>query len=193
MKKMLLILSLCWVSYLCSQGVLESLYYKLPSEYCLDFDMERKKSAIEDMKFNDFLDEKNGFLSYNIFQCHYEVCYWNLKESGSQSRLVAVNGADGCGHRIYFFIEREGKLTHCKMEIFDSFNAFFFFKKDTKLKDIKPEADMFIYHLPRKGRNITVHYGSPYLGAGDGNLLLKGDKIDFIWNNGDFKMGEPYF
>lgn len=183
-----------------SQGILEGLYNKLPNEFCMGKTGDEKKYAIDEMKqgFKDgsngtFIDEKNGYLCYNIYQCTYEICYWTITNSGKTRRIVAVNGADDCSNHLYFFSEsNDGSLVRYKVEGFNGFNAFYFFKEEAKLKDMKEFANYFTFSLPRKGLDITCRFESIY-GMSEENSSIKGDKIDFKWNNGDFKRGEPYF
>lgn len=204
MKRLICILCLTLVRpALFSQGVLEKLFYLLPPEFCMDYDADMRKLAMDEMKeghknsdqYSMYIDEKAGYLQYDAFQCSYQMCYWNINEKeGAISRIVAVR-EPSCVGRMHFLKVDGNKLIHYHDEVFESFNAFFFFKDDIKLGEVKDRAHNYYFSLPRKGVNITVNYGSMFGGyeEDDKKKLLKGDKIDFVWDNGYFKMGEPYF
>ncbi len=198
----LLFMLICIMSVARSQGVLEQLFYKLPSEYFFDQDLQKKKEAIAEMKDNaknsfkegSILDEKNGYLRYVAYQCNYEMCYWTLKMnvSGEEKKLNVAAVIEGCKDKPKFFIEDGEVLKPYNCEVFNSFNAFYFFKDDARLGDIRQYIDWFSFSLPQKGLNIIAKYGGMY-GDQEKKELLIGDKIDFVWNNGEFKMGVPYF
>lgn len=193
---------ICYVSVVRSQGVLEQLFYKLPAEYFFDHDLQKKKEVIGEMKGNSknsykegsIIDEKNGYLRYVSYQCNYEMCYWLLKMnvSGEEKKVNIVAVIESCMDKPKFFIEDGEELKPYNFEVFNSFNAFFFFKDDARLGDIREYIDWFSFNLPQKGLNITAKYGGMY-GDQEKKEWLKGDKIDFVWDNGKFKMGEPYF
>jgi hypothetical protein len=183
-----------------AQGTLETIFYRLPSEYSMFIDMEDKKAKIAEMKENtdpesgSFIDERNGYLRWIGYQCTYELCYWkNFKADStgvSPKNLVAV--VHGCQNKPDFLIEENGKFIKTQFDVFDTFDARYFFKRDVKSSAVKPYLDYFSFTLPRKGYTITAHYGGAY-GEKDGSELLKGDKIDFIWKDNGFEMGKPYF
>lgn len=183
-----------------SQGTLESIFYYLPQDYALFEDDIKKRDEIVYMKKNadkddyseSFIDERNGFLRWVGYQCPYELCYWKnyVTSSGDSARLVAVGR--GCDSKPVFLIEKDWKFTPISFSVFENFDARFFFKEGTSAKAMKPYLGYFSFKLPWKGRNIVAHYQGPY-GERDGEEMLKGDKIDFVWNNGVFEMGEPYF
>jgi hypothetical protein len=183
-----------------AQGTLETIFYRLPSEYSLDFDLAKKREEVADMKANknheagSYIDEQNGYLRRVGYQCTYELCYWkNFQPDStgiSSKNLVAV--IDGCQNKPDFLIEENGKFTVTKFEVFENFDARYFFKTGVKLSSIKEYLSYFSFTLPSKGYNITAHYGSLY-GDQERSDLLKGDKIDFIWKDSSFVLGEAYF
>ena len=183
-----------------AQGTLEKIFYNLPQQYSLFEDDDKKKQEVVDMKKNaadgyydgSFIDERNGYLRWIGYQCAYELCYWKnyITSSGDSAKLVAV--IQGCMNKPVFLVEKDGQFTPISFNVFDTFDASHFFKEGTSVKTMKPYLNNFSFALPWKGRNIVAHYGGNY-GERDGEELLKGDKIDFVWNNGVFEMGEPYF
>ncbi len=191
-----------------SQGVLEKLFYLLPAEYCMGWDLETRKSDIDLMKenykngdkFGSLIDEKNGYLcTYSSTQCAFEMCYWTYKETDGTEGYKIVGIKNGnCRGRVSFFKEKNGQLTLFTPDVMESFNALFFFKDGTKIEEIRDLADEYYMTLPQKGVNITILYGPAYRGENpDPELekknLLRGDKIDLIWKDGYFEMGKPYF
>ena len=207
MKKIAQLFFVCLTSNLFGQGVLEKLFYLLPSEYCMNLDEVGRKDEMNQMKENykngertiGFIDEKNGYLcTASVTQCSFEMCYWSHKYndgSGGGYKIIGVERGLCRGSTI-FFKEVNGILMPYTPEVLASFNALFFFKDGVKIEEIRGLAGEFYLSLPSKGTTITVFYGS---GGLDKELkkknLLRGDKINLIWNNGngEFSMGEPYF
>lgn len=199
MKKLSVLFFFCLAQNVFCQGVLESLFYKVPF---MGYSLERKKEIISETKTNvpnGFLfDEKNGFMSYSGCQCDLEMCYWSYKSSngGENVKLIAIVGCDCCTRPVFYGEVNGGPLVEFRLnQVLENFNALYFFKDKAKIGDIKPLLNDFIFQLPQKGLDIVVTFGGPYRTQDKYiNSLLKGDKINFVWDgNGGFAMGEPYF
>jgi hypothetical protein len=190
-----------------SQGTLEKLYYMVPNESCDDLSLTERKERVAMLKKQEIsgkFDEKNGYMEdFSSSQNGFKMCYWKWyypKDSVTAHYIVGVNGGEPSLNYFDFFMEEKGKLIPFRPTPLNYFNAVYFFKEDVSIAKIKPFLSNFWLELPSKGTSLVIHFGWGGLGEGDEDnpantekKMLKGDKIDLIWNKGDFKLGEPYF
>src|SRR5688572_1919245 len=131
------------------------------------------------------------------------MCYWKWyypKDSTKAHYMVGVKGGETNLNYTHFLMEKEGRLIRFVPEPLEYFNAAYFFKDDLPLSKAKSYLKYFWFELPMKGTSVVIHFG--YGGfakdldenpAFTQKKMLKGDKIDLMWDNGKFKLGEPYF
>ena len=85
-------------------------------------------------------DVKNGYLNLIGLQYEWEMCYWNLKDSG---KLVAINNSTETGSEIRVFFYDNGQLT-------EDFNYILGGKQNYKLTDF-----IDVSQLPPKSRKYA--------------------------------------
>lgn len=146
------------------------------------------------------VDHGNGFLGLDgAFEGVWQMCYWNL----SDGRQLICTYAEGCGPvcqavQFDFYYHDQGKITHVpRLQVIPEFVGIekrFLRGAPDETYRIFNEKDIIatvVYRIPRRGKNITIVFGNeepderyrPY---------VHGTKIDLIWQDGRFTVGEPY-
>ena len=90
-----------------------------------------------------------------------------------------------------------GKLVPVEQKIIPQVEFFEFFRDDARIGDVVRfynESHAFTYRLPRSGKDITCRYELS-LSFEDAEMkkFVKGDKLDLIWNNGNFSKGAVHW
>jgi|WetSurMetagenome_2_1015567.scaffolds.fasta_scaffold80327_2 hypothetical protein len=211
MKQITIILIILLCRLGASAQSITDFFYMLPEEYCYKMTVETRKEMVSDYVTNGFdgedpgyfkvklIDSPNGYLSLlAAFSVTYEICYWNISES---RKLVGVC-SNGCGPVCYnkylvFYNYADGKLTQVEEILIPNIEFFKFFKDDVKISDVMrfyEASNSFTFQLPRVGKDIICHYEWD-LSFDDATVkkYMKGDKMDLIWNNGNFITGTVHW
>ena len=167
-------------------------------------DNKTEDDAIKDLmgdKINytfSVVDLRNGYLRMiGAFEGHIQMCYWNMKDG---KKLVAIY-SEGCGPVCYVaqfdFYEYDGvdfKPINWRSIVPEIYLDFFGENSKSKTEELNKEDILatLLFELPRNGKNITAKWGNE-----DSQETYKkygiGDRMNLIWNDGNFIKGEIYW
>ncbi len=186
------------------------LFYLLPAKICFDMTVETRKTIVSEYMQNGYiqdarmfkvkaLDIKNGYFSLEGgFEGTWEMCVWNLDRD---RRMVGVC-FNACGpvcrnKFLVFYLYADGKLALLEQIIIPKVEFFEFFRDDARIGDVARfynETHAFTYHLPRSGKNIACQYEwSLSFEDAEMKKFVKGEKMDLIWNGGEFSKGPVHW
>lgn len=151
-------------------------------------------------KFIDF-DLKNGYLKIiGAFEGELELCFWNMENN---DKLIAISET-GCGPvcsgDLFFLLYHNGNIMEQSIWKYfpkSGINQIDFIKDEVKVSKIRKlysESFFVTYKLPKTGKNILcVYEWGEYFDEDYIKEILKGDKIELVWDNGKFKFGNILF
>ena len=194
---------------------LTDLFLLMPENRVKDLKPQDRKEMIKAYKNNlkdslfgenkcqleDF-DSKNGYLKITgAFSGEIEMCFWHLDKE--QILIATTRNSCGpvCAGSLYLFIFDKGVISEQPLWSYlpnrKEFEQINFVKDEVKVSDIRKlytENFYMTFKLPRYGKNIRCIYEwREYFEDNYVRSVLKGDNLELVLENGQFKIGNIYF